>query len=162
MRRGFVIALRALTAIATMLALAAIALSVVRVRASYSASAQAESHHRFRYGLRRGCQVPFARIAPANDPMVECDNAGRIDGVPLPPLEERLRSDAQNNLCPAERDPVPIRFGDIAELPKVDPSLLTASRSELRRVGKAGGADIGEGVVVRLAGRISQAHVANC
>lgn len=116
-----------------------------------------------RFALRVGCVLPYAAYAPTRDALHFCDNAGRRAGMPPPPLADRLRLDAQNNLCAAASAPVPIALKEFALLPSPPRSDLATSRKSLARVAVLPGrTDAGEGTVVRTAGIISTAHVTGC
>jgi hypothetical protein len=116
-----------------------------------------------RFALRAGCVLPYAAYAPARDAMHFCDNAGRRAGMAPPPLADRLRLDAQNNLCAATSAPVPMALKEFALLPSPPSSQLATSRKSLARVVVLPGrADVGEGTVVRTVGLISKAHIVGC
>lgn len=133
--------------------------SVVLTAVVLSLAGQSEP----RFALRAGCSLPYAAYAPARDALHFCDNAGRRAGTPSPPLADRLRLDAQNNLCAAAAAPVPIALKEFGLLPSPPPSQLSASRQSLARVAvPAGRAAVGEGTVVRTVGLISKAHLVGC
>lgn len=116
-----------------------------------------------RFALRPGCVLPYAAYAPTRDVLYFCDNAGRRAGQAPPALADRLRLDAQNNLCAPTTAPVPITHAEIARLPDTDSRDVASSRRPLAKVASLPGrTDVGEGTVVRLAGVISSAHVAGC
>ena len=116
-----------------------------------------------RFALRGGCVLPYAAYAPTRDALYFCDNAGRRAGQPPPALPDRLRLDAQNNLCAPAGAPVPMSHREFSRLPAVDPHALLTSRKRLAAIAPLPGrADVGEGTVVRIAGIISTAHVAGC
>lgn len=116
-----------------------------------------------RFALRAGCVLPYAAYAPARDALYFCDNAGRRAGTPPPPLADRLRLDAQNNLCAPASAPVPITLKEFGLLPSPPRSQLVSSRKSLAQVAALPGrADAGEGIVARTVGIISKAHIVGC
>lgn len=116
-----------------------------------------------RFALRSGCVLPYADYAPTRDALYFCDNAGRRAGMPPPPLADRLRLDAQNNLCAPTSAPVPITLKEFGSLPSPPSSQLATSRKSLAQVAVLPGRSaVGEGTVVRTVGIISKAHVVGC
>lgn len=116
-----------------------------------------------RFALRGGCILPYAAYAPTRDALYFCDNAGRRAGTPPPPLADRLRLDAQNNLCASATAPVPMALKEFGLLPSPPRSQLATNRKSLAQVAELPGrADVGEGTVVRTVGIISKAHVVGC
>jgi hypothetical protein len=124
-----------------------------------TAAAQSEP----RFALRSGCVLPYAAYAPTRDALHFCDNAGRRAGLPPPPLADRLRLDAQNNLCAPASAPVPIALKEFGLLPSPPRSQLATTRKSLAQVAVLPGrANAGEGTVVRTVGIISNAHLVGC
>lgn len=133
--------------------------SVVLAVVLVAAAAQSEP----RFALRSGCVLPYAAYAPTRDVLYFCDNAGRRAGMPPPPLADRLRLDAQNNLCAAASAPVPMAPREFGLLPSPPKSELTVSRKSLAQLAVlTGRSGVGEGTVIRTAGIISKAHVTGC
>lgn len=114
-----------------------------------------------RFALRGGCTLPY-EVAPTRDVFEFCDNAGRREGAAPPPLADRLRLDAQNNLCARAGTPLELALRDFGSFPKPPSSQLTASRLSLAAVVKDRGPAVGEGTVVRTTGVITKARVAGC
>jgi len=116
-----------------------------------------------RFALRAGCMLPYGAYAPTRDALYFCDNAGRRGGMPPPPLADRLRLDAQNNLCAPASAPVPMALKEFGLLPSPPASQLATSRKSLAKATiLPGRADVGEGTVIRVAGIISKAHLVGC
>lgn len=83
--------------------------------------------------------------------------------MPPPPLADRLRLDAQNNLCAPASAPMPMALKEFGLLPVPPSTQLASSRRSLAEVAVLPGRSItGEGTVVRTVGVISKAHIVGC
>jgi hypothetical protein len=116
----------------------------------------------FRFTLPPGCTLPFAAIAPAKDAFVSCDHAGRMDGVLVPTLAQRLQTGVKNNLCASATDPIQLRIDTLDSLPQPPASIVSTSRNGISNIVPLTGHWLGEGHVIQLAGYIKRAHVHNC
>jgi hypothetical protein len=118
------------------------------------------------FKLAPGCTLPFADIAPSDDPFQSCGNCGvaSVKASPAQVSAKAYESQAKNNFC-----------ADASVVTVVDFSVLRAMQAQ--RVDKSqlsdrhvlhglfqmpNGKTIGEGDVVRLKAWILDAHVSDC
>lgn len=116
----------------------------------------------FRFTLKPGCALPYAKIAPDYDAFIACDHGGRLDGVAIPDLARRLRAGAKNNLCAVDNEPVLLSSRTLSKLPQLPANHLSSTRAPLANVVSVSGKWIGEGSLVQFVGRLTRAHVDRC
>ena len=118
------------------------------------------------FKLEAGCTLPFADIAPAQDPFQVCGNCGVVSATAKPAqvLAKAFESKAKNNFC-----------GDTSAVTVVDFSILRKMQAQPVNKSQLGdrhvlhgffklpsGNSIGEGDVVRLKAWVLDAHVSDC
>jgi hypothetical protein len=118
------------------------------------------------FKLDPGCRLPFADIAPPEDPVETCGNCGVVSLKAKPPQvsAKAYESKAKNNFC-----------ADVTAVTVVDFSTLRAMQAQpvdKRHLGDRhalhrfyqmpDGKTIGEGDVVRLEAWILNAHISDC
>jgi hypothetical protein len=121
----------------------------------------------FHFKLPEQCRLPFASIAPVEDPYESCDISGRFGGHPAPTKAKMLESAAKNNFCADASDIVPMHFEDFTRLEgATDPSQmdLAHNRADLKVIEDVivHGREVGEGTVVQLVAFMRGAHISDC
>ncbi len=118
------------------------------------------------FKLDLGCLLPFAAIAPAEDPFVSCGNCGVVSAhaSPTQARAKAFESRAKNNFCADTSSVTVVNFSILREMQvkPVDKSHL-GNRHVLHSIFEMpDGKKIGEGDVVRLKAWVSNAHVSDC
>ena len=118
------------------------------------------------FKLDPGCALPFAEIAPANDPFESCGNCGvvSVKTGTAQASAKAYESKAKNNFCADTSVVTVVDFTVLRAMQgqEVDKSRL-GDRQEIHNFFRLpSGRTIGEGDVVRLKAWILNAHVSDC
>ena len=112
------------------------------------------------------CTLPFADIAPAHDPFVNCGNCGVASkrASPKADVAKAYESNAKNDFCAATSRIAVVNFSILRAMQKASPKGGNlADRTILHDFFTThSGTKLGEGDVVKITALILNAHVSDC